>query len=205
MRVGAGTSGFVLASTVLIYQVTSIPTGLNLIAIFLFFPETQYLRDNPVDTLGVGEAANKIETSTEVAELPIRAKKTFLQELKPWSPINRLVNPLQLFLSPLPLIIYPACIFGFLAYSAALAWLLCSVNTSASVFQAPPYNFSPGINGLINIPATIGSVAGAFCGGALTDKIAEWMARRNNGIYEPEARLVSIVIPFFVIPCGLLM
>ena len=103
------------------------------------------------------------------------------------------------------MIVYPATIFGFLGYSATLAWLLSVVNTNASVFQAPPYNFSPGINGLINIPGTIGVVAGSFCGGALTDRFAEWMARRNNGIYEPETRLITLVIPFFIIPFGLLM
>lgn len=103
------------------------------------------------------------------------------------------------------MILYPATMFGFLSYSAALAWLLCVVNTNASIFQAPPYNFSPGINGLINIPGTIGVLAGSFCGGVLTDKFAEWMARRNNGVYEPETRLMTLIIPFFVVPIGLLM
>ena len=58
---------------------------------------------------------------------------------------------------------------------------------------------------LINISGLIGTVLGAYIGGALTDKVAEWKARKNNGIYEPEFRLLILIIPFFVLPFGLLM
>lgn len=64
---------------------------------------------------------------------------------------------------------------------------------------------SPAINGLINIPGLIGNLLGSYCGGALTDKFAEWSARRNNGIFEPEARLTALIIPFFIVPAGILM
>jgi len=64
---------------------------------------------------------------------------------------------------------------------------------------------SPAVNGLINIPSLIGHFAGSICGGALTDKIAEWQARKNNGIFEPEARLVALIIPLIITPAGLLM
>jgi hypothetical protein len=64
---------------------------------------------------------------------------------------------------------------------------------------------SPGINSLINIPATIGIIIGAYCGGGLTDKFVEWRARKNNGVFEPETRLIALVLPFFLVPVGLLM
>lgn len=51
----------------------------------------------------------------------------------------------------------------------------------------------------------IGAVTGAFCGGGLTDKIIEYKARKNNGVYEPEFRLIALIIPFFIVPLGLLM
>jgi len=64
---------------------------------------------------------------------------------------------------------------------------------------------SIGISGLYNIPAIIGICIGGFIGGALTDWIAERMARRNNGVFEPESRLIALVIPFFLEPIGLIM
>jgi hypothetical protein len=176
------------------------------LSIFIFFPETQYFRRDRITEVGSFQGIEeKVGSISEIVEVSSPSKKTFLEELKPWSPINRQTNLLELFLRPWPMILYPATMFGFLSYSAALAWLLCVVNTNASIFQAPPYNFKPGINGLINIPGAIGVLAGSFCGGALTDKIAEWVARRNGGVYEPETRLLTLVVPFFVVPIGLLM
>jgi hypothetical protein len=46
---------------------------------------------------------------------------------------------------------------------------------------------------------------GAWVGGPLTDILGERYARRHNGIFEPEVRLVVMLVPFFVVPVGLLM
>jgi hypothetical protein len=103
------------------------------------------------------------------------------------------------------MVVYPATIFAFFAFASTLGWQICILTTYASIFQSPPYNMSPGISSLINIPAFLGPAVGLFVGGTLTDKIAQWQARRNNGIYEPEARLVALIIPFFVVPIGIVM
>ena len=62
-----------------------------------------------------------------------------------------------------------------------------------------------GVSGLYNVPAIIGIFIGAYIGGGFTDFIAERMARRNNGVFEPESRLIALVIPFFLEPVGLSM
>lgn len=64
---------------------------------------------------------------------------------------------------------------------------------------------SPAVNGLINIPSLIGTFLASYGGGGLTDRISEWQARKNNGIFEPEARLVALIIPAIITPAGLLM
>jgi hypothetical protein len=207
---------------------TGILAGVNCILIFLFLPETAYYRnyvtgleransssgdreveqDTPPPNLDA--ETGKGVTSTKLNESPngsstSPSKKTFLQEIKPWSRLNPEANLIQLFFRPWPTILYPAACFSFLAFSTTLAWFICALNTNASIFQAPPYLMKPGINGLINIPAMFGIAFGSYCGGGLTDKLAERSARKNNGIYEPEARLVALVIPFFFVPIGLLM
>jgi hypothetical protein len=141
-------------------------------------------------------------TETQTISPP---KKTYLQELKPWSKVNPESGYFHLLVRPWPLLVYPATIFSFLTFASTLGWYLCVLTTYASVFQAPPYNMSPGVSSLINIPGVIGNLIGAYCGGGLTDKIAERMARKNNGVFEPETRLIALILPAILVPTGLLM
>jgi MFS family permease len=64
---------------------------------------------------------------------------------------------------------------------------------------------SPGINSLIKVPGLIGSLLGSLYSGLLTDRYAQWCARKHNGNFEPETCLVALVLPFFFVPIGLLM
>jgi hypothetical protein len=104
------------------------------------------------------------------------------------------------------LAVYPAAIYSFSAFSITLGSLIAVVNTAAVVFQNPPYNMSPGIQSIgIFIPSIIGCSFGAFWGGALTDRYVAYRTRKNNGIFEPEVRLVFMILPLFIVPIGVLM
>jgi hypothetical protein len=185
----------------------------------LFFPETQYKRNLSSPTVlpisGQEKAGSSDAPSDEVvvdeptmdepATGLVGTKKTFAQELNPFSPIDKDKNLLLLFLKPLPLFSYPAVIYGAVAFGTSLAFFLAGLTVNPSIYQAPPYNFSPAINGLINIPSFIGHVLGAFAGGWLTDRISEMQARKNNGVFEPEFRLMALILPLFFYPAGCLM
>jgi hypothetical protein len=202
-------------SAIVLMKLTAIFAGVNALTIFFFFPETQYFRgkDNavqpPSDASKENAVINTQETdstsSAQASESSVKEKKSFFQQLKVWSPLNPYVSYISLFIRPWPLVIYPAVIYSFLTFSGVLGWAVCILNVGASIFQVPPYNMTPGIQSLINIPAIIGVGIGTYCGGALTDKFAEYMSRRNNGIYEPENRLVMMILPLFICPAGVLM
>ena len=185
-------------------QLTSIVAGVNAIFMFFFFPETTYYRKivNGDSQSNADSKETGTETAVEVMAIP---KKSYLQELKPWSPLNPSASYISLILRPWPLIVYPAVIFGFLVFSTTLAWVVCVINTNGAVFQGRHYKMSPGINSLINIPAIIGIVLGSYVGGALTDTISKMWAKKNNGVFEPEFRLIALIFPFFIVPSGLLM
>src|SRR5271154_1409342 len=101
MLVGVGISGFTSFKTLLIYKVGSITTGLNALSIFFFFPETQYFRPAGIREVDSSHGSEeKVNSTPEVSEVSSSKKKTYLEELKPWSPINRQANPLELFLRP---------------------------------------------------------------------------------------------------------
>jgi len=63
------------------------------------------------------------------------------------------------------MIFYPGVIYAFLCYSISLVIVVAVNILNPFVLQAPPYNWSPQINGLINIPGLLGNVFGAWAGG----------------------------------------
>ena len=180
---------------------------MNFIAIFLLFPETQYYRtyDTGIQAETVNQSSETTDKDVAIATDAPTKKKSFLQDLNIIPKLNPNASYIHLLLRPFPLIVYPAIFFAFLAFSTTLAWVVCYVDTAASVYQAPPYLMNIGVSGLYNVPAIIGIIIGSYVGGALTDLIAERMARRNNGVFEPESRLIALIIPFFLEPVGLIM
>ncbi|OCK81673.1 MFS general substrate transporter [Lepidopterella palustris CBS 459.81] len=199
-------------------------TAINFFAVLLSVPETRYNRDSPESLSatasdqaisstseedvgmekGVSLSTKEISPTspTEKIQAP---KKTFAQDLSLWSGVPSETNLFKMFIRPFPMIVYPAVIFAFLGYATSL-FLVVSVNIlNPFVLQAPPYNWRPQINGLINIPGLIGNVFGAYVGGWLVDKFCDWRTKKNSGIFEPESRLYLMIIPFLITPAGCLV
>ena len=94
--------------------------------------------------------------------------KTYRQSLKPWN--GRLAKDkwLKVMVRPFVLYAYPA--------------VLCE-----------SYNFTALQVGLVYISPFIGGVLGTAVAGKVSDLIVRFMARRNDGVYEPEFRLVMAI------------
>lgn len=131
-------------------------------------------------------------------------KKTYVQELSLWSGVPKDTNLLKLFLRPLPMFAYPAVILSFLGFAVSLAWVVAINILNSFILQAPPYNWTPDVNGLINIPGLFGNLIGAFIGGWAVDRYSDWKSKRNNGIFLPETRLHLLIIPALIVPAGCL-
>jgi MFS family permease len=195
-------------------------TALNFVTVLLFVPETRYFRDENLNVAGSqsntvassqddlekiavsakGGELNKEQAPTaNVVTVP---KKTWVQELSLWSGVAPETNLFLMFIRPIPMFVYPCVIYSFLGYAVALV-LTVSVNIlNPFVLQAPPYNWSPMINGLINIPGFIGNVAGSYAGGWLVDVFCDRMTRRNRGVFEPENRLYLCILPLLITGAG---
>ncbi|KIW87102.1 uncharacterized protein Z519_12213 [Cladophialophora bantiana CBS 173.52] len=205
--------------------VIAIVAGINMITIFFCFPETRYNRsldsvatratapththtaeDN--DVTGKSETTvehiNTITDDSAIAPFLTGTKKTYWQELSLWSgrANHSFVNHL---IRPFPLLAYPSVAWGTLSFSCALAWLIGAASLSSFIFQVAPYNFGPGVNGLVQLAGLIGNLVGAFFGGHLSDVYVRYVARRNGGQFSPEARLVLLCFGAVVCPVGLLM
>jgi hypothetical protein len=199
-------------------QVVAIVNGAILTGLFFFLPETQYPRRSKAQAPSLASSSSversdqlhqKDETSVEEGIPPtIPPKKSYLRQLNPWSgihPDGDKASFLSLFIRSWPLIFYPAVAYSTLTFGLAVSGLLTVVNTAASVFQSPPYNMSPGIQSLIFVSMIIGGALGAIYGGVGTDLYAKYCSRKNNGVYEPENRLVLLIGPLLIGPAGLLM
>jgi MFS family permease len=93
---------------------------------------------------------------------------------------------------------YPAVLWAFLLFCATLTWIVVFSVVNATIFTAPPYNFSVSETGLISVSPFIMTFIGEVLSGPLNDWVCLWLARKNRGIYEPEFRLPTIIIPLII-------
>ncbi|KAH8705907.1 major facilitator superfamily domain-containing protein [Talaromyces proteolyticus] len=93
--------------------------------------------------------------------------------------------------------------FPIVQFAALVVAWSCSASltlnlTQSQVFTAPPYKFSSSTIGFFNFAIFVGVLIGLFTAGPLSDLIAKWLTKRNNGIREPEMRLPAM-IPYIII------
>ncbi|KAF2709482.1 MFS general substrate transporter [Pleomassaria siparia CBS 279.74] len=198
--------------------VAVILTGINFFAVLFFVPETRFDRgavftstpasafdsqanDEKLAMAGIIEPSSRPSSNEST---PHVAKKTLSQELslRSGTPETSLLN---MFIRPFPMIVYPTVVYSFLCYSISLVIVVAVNILNPFVLQAPPYSWSPQINGLINVPGLIGNLVGAWTGGDLVDWFCAWRTGKNGGIFEPESRLPLLAIPLFITSAGCIL
>ncbi|RAO67552.1 uncharacterized protein BHQ10_003564 [Talaromyces amestolkiae] len=194
------------------YGICAIMYGVWIIVLFFFCPETAYRRPSSFDTdLGTEdkitqaiddskvEATNveDIETSASSTDI-VEAKHSYWYDLKIYH--GRVCDDsfFKVLARPIMMLIFPQVIFSFVAYGLTSSWLIVVGSMLAELFMAPPYNFSVSGVGLVSISPLIGAIVGAFISGPTADKVITYMSRKNGGVYEPEFRLVIIIVPLIL-------
>ncbi|GAA5868595.1 hypothetical protein JCM8547_003198 [Rhodosporidiobolus lusitaniae] len=101
----------------------------------------------------------------------------------------------RILLQPLFYANSPIVIWATLTFSVCFNLLPLAATVYSQIFSAPPYNMSVGAVGIVSgIPPLIGTLIGTFISGPASDFTAKFLAKKNNGIYEPEYRLVVMVL-----------
>jgi len=199
------------------YGICAVIFGVWILVLFFFCPETAYRRD-PVLNIDLGTDDKAAELALEREEKPtamsaaahvesmdnvelnegIEQKHSYAYRLRIFN--GRVCDDSfwKVLTRPLMMLIYPQVLFSFFAYGLTTSWLVVVGSVLAQLFTAPPYNFSVSGVGLVAISPLIGSIIGAFISGPIADWIVKYMSRRNNGIYEPEFRLVLIIITLII-------
>lgn len=133
---------------------------------------------------------------------PSIPRKTYLQRL---SFATTTPGPFMLFArhayQPFQILFtIPGVAYMSLVYAVLLAWSTVMSAALSTYMILPPYNFNSTQIGLMNLAPFIGNTLGSLICGPLSDWTILRLAKRNNGIYEPEMRLWVFVpfIPFQV-------
>lgn len=132
--------------------------------------------------------------------------KTRTEKLKMWG----LRDPLQpttfkFFLLPFRLLRYPGMLFAGILVGGILSWYNVVGGSLALILSNEPYNFSTNTIGLTYLASVIGVSIGCFLSGWMSDIMAIKLARRNDGVMEPEHRLWICCVAIFAHPAGCLL
>ncbi|CRG91781.1 Transient receptor potential cation channel subfamily M member 4 [Talaromyces islandicus] len=211
--VGGGTiiSGYIISNLGWnwTYGICAVIYGVWIVVLFFFCPETAYRRPGALNVdLGMRDKTaelmdnNDKPSTTNIEDVEISAdtsgivesKHSYWHELKIFH--GRVSNDhfWKVLTRPLMMLIFPQVLFSFFVYGLTSSWLIVVGSVLAQIFTAPPYNFSVSGVGLVAMSPLIGSIIGAFISGPAADMVIKTMSRRNNGVYEPEFRLVIIIV-----------
>lgn len=94
---------------------------------------------------------------------------------------------------PFPFMIYPAVLFSTIVNGAFLTWMVTSMIINMQVLQYPPYSLKPDILAYVGLPGSAAALLAAIGAGFLNDWTIKKMSKANNGVYEPEFRLLNMI------------
>ncbi|KAH8668665.1 major facilitator superfamily domain-containing protein [Xylariales sp. PMI_506] len=206
------------------FYIVAMFVGLNCITMFFFMPETKYTGDRPhpflnalrdeapikLDVQQVEEVENtpisqKAEISTTLEAAPNGPQKhSYISSLALWQKADPNISFRKTFLRPFVLFTYPTILWACLVYGMSLGWNVILGATVAQLF-AGQYNFDSQAQGLVFLSPFIGSLVGSWLCGSLSDTIANYFTKKNNGIREPEMRLPVVIMGAFLTFTGTLM
>lgn len=168
------------------------------VLMFLFCPETTYNRDSRYETDIVqdeklGELAAHEEkvrvhgNDTELAQTPsgraIPPKKTFVQELAPWTGEKYSPdNVLKYLLGPLLTLLNPAGCYAVICSGLLNSWYVGSAIILSGIFAGPPWMYNASQIGYLGAGPFIGGMIGSIFVAAASDPVIKWMTKKNNGV-----------------------
>ncbi|KAF2111558.1 MFS transporter-like protein [Lophiotrema nucula] len=195
--------GMMLASGVLLGQTISGAIIQNIsfeatfgISALVFIPILAGMYFIVVETTYVGPRGEKVQIEEKGSFWSVEndEKETYKQKLRLFR--GRLSNDSfwKGCIKPVPLIAYPAVLFSTIVYGSYFTWLLTISLLAVTAFSAPPYNLNPAQIGLTNLPLLAVGLIGSPISGWMADAVVKYMARKNNGVFEPEFRLTLMLI-----------
>ena len=185
---------------------------IQFVAMILFCPETTYIRDRRYDTDEAKEEKleelAKVEVQhCEVGLSPeaIPKKKTFVQSLAVWTGIYSKDSFFKFLIGPFLTLLNPAACYAVITSGLLNSWYVGSAIILSGVFAGPPWLYGPSQIGYIGAGPFIGGTVGSIVVGWGSDPVVKWISRKNNGVYEPEFRLVFMSLALVACAIGMFL
>jgi hypothetical protein len=188
---------------------------IQFVLMFLFVPETTYIRADRynTDTTGDGELdgakrnladdeklndptktdANHKEAIGEPGVTPRSGappKKTFSQELAVWTGVYSHDNIIKFLIGPFLTLLNPAACYAVIGSGLLNSWYVGSAIILSGILSGPPWLFNASQIGNFGFGPFIGGMIGSIITGVFADWTIKYCTRKNNGVYEPEFRLI---------------
>ncbi|KAI9709924.1 MAG: hypothetical protein M1820_003002 [Bogoriella megaspora] len=195
------------------FGVCAIFFGIFAVGVVLAVPETAYNRKKPGTGVTVaenpdnesherdgsafeekGDAVQVERASTTVLPEPVTKKMSYIRSLRLFSGRYSHASYWKVFARPFVVFFYPAILWAFLIYGTTLTWIVVFSVVNGVIFLEPPYNFTVSQTGLISLSPFILTIIGEVLSGPINDWICLRLARKNHGVYEPEFRLVLMIV-----------
>ncbi|KAJ5152553.1 uncharacterized protein N7482_009031 [Penicillium canariense] len=186
--------------------------GIGLILLVLFGWETSYNRaavynvdTSSQDNLHALEEIKSGATHTESSDLagldlttmtstiPL-PRDSFVRRMKPWSTTYTEDSIIKMTLRPAIVLLNPVILWAVLIIAVTQLWSVCTAFLIAQIFGPPPYLLNTAQVGYIGAGPIISIIVCCILYGIMADPLAKALAKRNNGIFEPEFRLVPMII-----------
>lgn len=139
--------------------------------------------------------------ATSHSGAPPPQRTPYLHTLLPFNGRKTSVPYYKLLLRPFPLFLHPAILWACLIQGTLIGWTVLIGIVLAAIMLGPPLFFNEVQTGYMYTGAFIGALLGFALAGLLSDSSAKYLTKRNNGVYEPEFRLL-LVIPQLVFGCA---
>ena len=125
-------------------------------------------------------------------------KTTWLQSLKLFNGRKTDEHYIHLLFRPFPLFFHPGIAWACLIQGVIIGFTVLIGVTLAAIFLGPPLWFGELETGYMYTGAFVGAILGFLLTGLMSDPSVKVLTKWNNGVYEPEFRMV-LVIPQMIL------
>ncbi|KAJ5936867.1 hypothetical protein N7466_003317 [Penicillium verhagenii] len=181
-------------------------SGLQVLLLFLFAPETCYKRDTQLNErlaardgkaqIKGTETIEHLEYSSPPRDLSTIPLKSFRQNLAFSTGSYSDDSIFKLLLGPFLCLTNIFALWNVVMTGVVTSTYVAISYVVAQIFSEPPYLLSTAQIGYLSVGPFLGGVIGCTLVAQASDPLAVWMAKHNNGIYEPEFRLPLIIFAF---------
>ncbi|KAJ5938032.1 hypothetical protein N7454_004374 [Penicillium verhagenii] len=204
--------GIILSGLIVIHQswrvIYYVAAGMIwalVILITFTMPETAYQRTYPdIADLTDETEADPSKVQVSHAETGLPDKKTYAESMRLFNPKFTEESLLTLFWRPVPVLFLPSVMWGTLCMSVCIGTFVAVVSNFATAFTNT-YGWSTWQCGMAYVAALIGAFVGVYGGGWLSDKVADFLTQRRDGIREPEMRLPTMTLSLILCPLSLIL